>query len=241
MCKMPVQKILVKLFSIDVRMVCLLFFGLSAKLMAEENVPFVFAEGEIIRADEINENYQSLLGRLVELEGRLAELEQDLGIQGKYLGLGAGSRFKSYQDGAFVDQYVESTIWSDVVIAEDLLLYGLRQNQYAKLLNSNPSSELSLSKETDEDGGSNESSGQGLVQLSLISGTGGIGSVYQGEIFGYDEGEAKVISSMMLKMFRATKDVLVYQVQYSADSTTDLADHGLGYEQGVFIRSNDDS
>ena len=77
MRKVLVQGMLVNLFSINIRMVCLLFFGLSAKLMAEENVPFVFAEGEIIRADEINENYQSLLERLVELEGRLAELEQD--------------------------------------------------------------------------------------------------------------------------------------------------------------------
>ena len=149
MHKTLVQKIFVNLFSINVRMVCLLFLGLSGKLIADENVPFVFAEGEIIRADEINQNYQSLLERLIEVEGRLAELEQDSGIQGKYVGMGAGSRFKSYQDGAFIDELLESHILSEVVITEDLMLYSREEIQYATLLNSNPTNELSLEKETE--------------------------------------------------------------------------------------------
>tara|TARA_B110000503_G_C7086963_1_gene387743 strand:+ start:371 stop:1099 length:729 start_codon:yes stop_codon:yes gene_type:complete len=236
----PALKTLRNLLSINVRMFCLLFFGLSGKLIADENVPFIFAEGEIIRADEINENYQSLLERLIEVEGRLAELEKDSGIQGKYVGMGAGSRFKSYQDGSFIDEYVESTIWSDVVITEDLLLYGLRENQYATLLNSNPANELSLSKEADEDGGNNEIIDGPLAQLSLVAGSGGVGSVYQGEVIGYDDdGEAQGELSISLRFYKASKDILVYQARYLADSALDLADDGLGYEQGVFIRSTD--
>ena len=149
MHKTLVQKIFVNLFSINVRMVCLLFLGLSGKLIADENVPFVFAEGEIIRADEINQNYQSLLERLIEVEGRLAELEQDSGIQGKYVGMGAGSRFKFIQDGAFIHELLESHIWSNVVITEDLILYGLEEIQYATLQNSNSGNQISLEKDTE--------------------------------------------------------------------------------------------
>ena len=236
-----VQKIFVNLFSINVRMVCLLFLGLSGKLVADENVPFVFAEGEIIRADEINQNYQSLLERLIEVEGRLAELAQDSGIQGKYVGMGAGSRFKSYQDGAFIDEYVDSTIWSDVVITEDLLLYGLRQNLYATLLNSNPANELSLSKEADKEGYNEEIVGGHLVELSLVVGSGGVGSVYQGKVNYYDDGAAQVLNNISVRFYKASKDILVYQVQYLADSALELEEDGLGYEQGVLIRSNDDS
>jgi hypothetical protein len=241
MHKTLVQKIFVNLFSINVRMVCLLFLGLSGKLIADENVPFVFAEGEIIRADEINKNYQSLLERLIEVEGRLAELEQDSGIQGKYVGMGAGSRFKSYQDGAFIDEYVDSTIWSDVVITEDLLLYGLRQNLYATLLNSNPANELSLSKEADEEGGNKEIVDGPLVELSLVVGSGGVGSVYQGKVNYYDDGDAQVLNNISVRFYKASKDILVYQVQYLADSALELEEDGLGYEQGVLIRSIDDS
>jgi hypothetical protein len=234
------QKVFVNLFSINVRMVCLLFLGLSGKLIAGENVPFVFAEGEIIRADEINQNYQSLLERLIEVEGRLAELEQDSGIQGKYVGMGAGSRFKSYQDGAFIDEYVDSTIWSDVVITEDLLLYGLRQNLYVTLLNSNPANELSLSKKDDEEGGNKEIVDGPLVELSLVVGSGGVGSVYQGKVNYYDDGDAQVLNNISVRFYKASKDILVYQVQYLADSALELEEDGLGYEQGVLIRSIDD-
>jgi len=218
-------------------MVCLLFLGLSGKLIADENVPFVFAEGEIIRADEINKNYQSLLERLIEVEGRLAELEQDSGIEGKYVGMGAGSRFKSYQDGAFIDEYVDSTIWSDVVITEDLLLYGLRQDLYVTLLNSNPANELSLSKEE----GGNKEIDRPLVELSLVVGSGGVGSVYQGKVNYYDDGDAQVLNNLSVRFYKASKDILVYQVQYLADSALELEEDGLGYEQGVLIRSIDDS
>ena len=242
MRKVLVQKILVKLFSINVRMICLFFFGLSSKLIADENVPFVFAEGEIIRADEINKNYQSLLERLVEVEGRLAGLEQDLGIQGKYVGLGAGSRFKSYQDGAFIDELLESHIFSEVVITEDLILYSREEIQYATLLNSNPANELSLEKETETIDDFNTTEDEYYtLKFSLVVGSGGVGSVYQGELTAYRDGEAEVLTSLSSRLYRASKDILVYQVQYLADSAADLADTGLGYEQGVLIRSNDDS
>tara|TARA_B110000240_G_C13433754_1_gene424909 strand:+ start:94 stop:825 length:732 start_codon:yes stop_codon:yes gene_type:complete len=242
MHKTLVQKIFVNLFSINVRMVCLLFFGLSGKLIADENVPFVFAEGEIIRADEINKNYQSLLERLIELEGRLAGLEQDSGIQGKYVGMGAGSRFKFIQDGAFIHELLESHIWSDVVITEDLILYGLEEIQYATLQNSNPANQLSLEKDTETiDNLNNEAEDESYtIKFSLVLGSGGVGSVYQGEITAFDDGEAEVLTSLSFKLYRASKDILVYQVQYLADSAADLADTGLGYEQGVFIRSTDD-
>ena len=242
MHKTLVQKIFVNLFSINVRMVCLLFLGLSGKLIAGENVPFVFAEGEIIRADEINQNYQSLLERLIEVEGRLAELEQDSGIQGKYVGMGAGSRFKFIQDGAFIHELLESHIWSDVVITEDLILYGLEEIQYATLQNSNPANQLSLEKDTETiDNLNNEAEDESYtIKFSLVAGVGGIGSVYQGEITAFDDGEAEVLTSLSFKLYRASKDILVYQVQYLADSAVDLADTGLGYEQGVFIRSTDD-
>ena len=241
MRKVLVQKILVKLFSINIRMVCLFFFGLSGKLVAEENVPFVFAEGEIIRADEINQNYQSLLERLIEVEGRLAELEQDSGIQGNYVGIGAGSRFKSIQDGAFIHELLESHIWSEIVITEDLILYGLEEIQYATLQNSNPANQLSLEKDTETiDNLNNEADESYTIKFSLVVGSGGVGSVYQGEITALDDGEAEVLTSLSFKLYRASKDILVYQVQYLADSAADLADTGLGYEQGVFIRSTDD-
>ena len=237
------QKVFVNLFSINVRMVCLLFLGLSGKLIADENVPFVFAEGEIIRADEINQNYQSLLERLIEVEGRLAELEQDSGIQGNYVGIGAGSRFKSIQDGAFIHELLESHIWSEIVITEDLILYGLEEIQYATLLNSNPTNELSLEKETETIDGSNTTEdGYYTLKFSLVVGSGGVGSVYQGELTVYRDGdEAEVLTSLSYRLYRASKDILVYQVQYLADSAADLADTGLGYEQGVLIRSIDDS
>ena len=243
MHKTLVQKIFVSLFSINVRMVCLLFLGLSGKLIADENVPFVFAEGEIIRADEINKNYQSLLERLIEVEGRLAELEQDSGIQGKYVGMGAGSRFKSYQDGSFIDELLESHIFSEVVITEDLMLYSREEIQYATLLNSNPTNELSLEKETETIDGSNTTEdGYYTLKFSLVVGSGGVGSVYQGELTAYRDGdEAEVLTSLSYRLYRASKDILVYQVQYLADSAADLADTGLGYEQGVLIRSTDDS
>jgi hypothetical protein len=243
MHKTLVQKIFVNLFSINVRMVCLLFLGLSGKLIAGENVPFVFAEGEIIRADEINQNYQSLLERLIEVEGRLAELEQDSGIQGKYVGMGAGSRFKSYQDGSFIDELLESHIFSEVVITEDLMLYSREEIQYATLLNSNPTNELSLEKETETIDGSNTTEdGYYTLKFSLVVGSGGVGSVYQGELTVYRDGdEAEVLTSLSYRLYRASKDILVYQVQYLADSAADLADTGLGYEQGVLIRSIDDS
>jgi hypothetical protein len=243
MHKTLVQKIFVNLFSINVRMVCLLFLGLSGKLIADENVPFVFAEGEIIRADEINQNYQSLLERLIEVEGRLAELEQDSGIQGKYVGMGAGSRFKSYQDGSFIDELLESHIFSEVVITEDLMLYSREEIQYATLLNSNPTNELSLEKETETIDGSNTTEdGYYTLKFSLVVGSGGVGSVYQGELTVYRDGdEAEVLTSLSYRLYRASKDILVYQVQYLADSAADLADTGLGYEQGVLIRSTDDS
>ena len=243
MHKTLVQKIFVNLFSINVRMVCLLFLGLSGKLIADENVPFVFAEGEIIRADEINQNYQSLLERLIEVEGRLAELEQDSGIQGKYVGMGAGSRFKSYQDGSFIDELLESHILSEVVITEDLMLYSREEIQYATLLNSNPTNELSLEKETETIDGSNTTEdGYYTLKFSLVVGSGGVGSVYQGELTVYRDGdEAEVLTSLSYRLYRASKDILVYQVQYLADSAADLADTGLGYEQGVLIRSTDDS
>lgn len=229
------------LFSINVRMVCLLFLGLSGKLIADENVPFVFAEGEIIRADEINQNYQSLLERLIEVEGRLAELEQDSGIQGNYVGIGAGSRFKSIQDGAFIHELLESHIWSEIVITEDLILYGLEEIQYATLQNSNPANQLSLEKDTETiDNLNNEADESYTIKFSLVVGSGGVGSVYQGEITALDDGEAEVLTSLSFKLYRASKDILVYQVQYLADSAADLADTGLGYEQGVFIRSTDD-
>ena len=241
MRKVLVQKILVKLFSINIRMVCLFFFGLSGKLVAEENVPFVFAEGEIIRADEINQNYQSLLERLIEVEGRLAELEQDSGIQGNYVGIGVGSRFKSIQDGAFIHELLESHIWSEIVITEDLILYGLEEIQYATLQNSNPANQLSLEKDTETiDNLNNEADESYTIKFSLVVGSGGVGSVYQGEITALDDGEAEVLTSLSFKLYRASKDILVYQVQYLADSAADLADTGLGYEQGVFIRSTDD-
>jgi len=229
------------LFSINVRMGCLLFLGLSGKLIADENVPFVFAEGEIIRADEINQNYQSLLERLIEVEGRLAELEQDSGIQGNYVGIGAGSRFKSIQDGAFIHELLESHIWSEIVITEDLILYGLEEIQYATLQNSNPANQLSLEKDTETiDNLNNEADESYTIKFSLVVGSGGVGSVYQGEITALDDGEAEVLTSLSFKLYRASKDILVYQVQYLADSAADLADTGLGYEQGVFIRSTDD-
>lgn len=241
MHKILVQKIFVNLFSINVRMVCLLFLGLSGKLIADENVPFVFAEGEIIRADEINQNYQSLLERLIEVEGRLAELEQDSGIQGNYVGIGAGSRFKSIQDGAFIHELLESHIWSEIVITEDLILYGLEEIQYATLQNSNPANQLSLEKDTETiDNLNNEADESYTIKFSLVVGSGGVGSVYQGEITALDDGEAEVLTSLSFKLYRASKDILVYQVQYLADSAADLADTGLGYEQGVFIRSTDD-
>ena len=241
MHKTLVQKIFVNLFPINVRMVCLLFFGLSGKLIADENVPFVFAEGEIIRADEINQNYQSLLERLIEVEGRLAELEQDSGIQGNYVGIGAGSRFKSIQDGAFIHELLESHIWSEIVITEDLILYGLEEIQYATLQNSNPANQLSLEKDTETiDNLNNEADESYTIKFSLVVGSGGVGSVYQGEITALDDGEAEVLTSLSFKLYRASKDILVYQVQYLADSAADLADTGLGYEQGVFIRSADD-
>jgi len=241
MHKTLVQKIFMNLFSINVRMVCLLFLGLSGKLIADENVPFVFAEGEIIRADEINQNYQSLLERLIEVEGRLAELEQDSGIQGNYVGIGAGSRFKSIQDGAFIHELLESHIWSEIVITEDLILYGLEEIQYATLQNSNPANQLSLGKDTETiDNLNNEADESYTIKFSLVAGSGGIGSVYQGEITALDDGEAEVLTSLSFKLYRASKDILVYQVQYLADSAADLADTGLGYEQGVFIRSTDD-
>lgn len=241
MHKILVQKIFVNLFSINVRMVCLLFLGLSGKLVADENVPFVFAEGEIIRADEINQNYQSLLERLIEVEGRLAELEQDSGIQGNYVGIGAGSRFKSIQDGAFIHELLESHIWSEIVITEDLILYGLEEIQYATLQNSNPANQLSLEKDTETiDNLNNEADESYTIKFSLVVGSGGVGSVYQGEITALDDGEAEVLTSLSFKLYRASKDILVYQVQYLADSAADLADTGLGYEQGVFIRSTDD-
>jgi len=241
MHKTLAQKIFVNLFSINVRMVCLLFFGLSGKLIADENVPFVFAEGEIIRADEINQNYQSLLERLIEVEGRLAELEQDSGIQGNYVGIGAGSRFKSIQDGAFIHELLESHIWSEIVITEDLILYGLEEIQYATLQNSNPANQLSLEKDTETiDNLNNEADESYTIKFSLVVGSGGVGSVYQGEITALDDGEAEVLTSLSFKLYRASKDILVYQVQYLADSAADLADTGLGYEQGVFIRSTDD-
>ena len=241
MHKTLVQKIFVNLFSINVRMVCLLFLGLSGKLVADENVPFVFAEGEIIRADEINQNYQSLLERLIEVEGRLAELEQDSGIQGNYVGIGAGSRFKSIQDGAFIHELLESHIWSEIVITEDLILYCLEEVQYATLQNSNPANQLSLEKDTETiDNLNNEADESYTIKFSLVVGSGGVGSVYQGEITALDDGEAEVLTSLSFKLYRASKDILVYQVQYLADSAADLADTGLGYEQGVFIRSTDD-
>jgi len=242
MHKTLVQKIFMNLFSINVRMVCLLFLGLSGKLIADENVPFVFAEGEIIRADEINQNYQSLLERLIEVEGRLAELEQDSGIQGNYVGIGAGSRFKSIQDGAFIHELLESHIWSEIVITEDLILYGLEEIQYATLQNSNPANQLSLEKDTETiDNLNNEADESYTIKFSLVVGSGGVGSVYQGEITALDDGEAEVLTSLSFnKLYRASKDILVYQVQYLADSAADLADTGLGYEQGVFIRSTDD-
>ncbi|MDA8913140.1 hypothetical protein N9I66_09510 [Pseudomonadales bacterium] len=241
MHKTLAQKIFVNLFSINVRMVCLLFLGLSGKLVADENVPFVFAEGEIIRADEINQNYQSLLERLIEVEGRLAELEQDSGIQGNYVGIGAGSRFKSIQDGAFIHELLESHIWSEIVITEDLILYGLEEIQYATLQNSNPANQLSLEKDTETiDNLNNEADESYTIKFSLVVGSGGVGSVYQGEITALDDGEAEVLTSLSFKLYRASKDILVYQVQYLADSAADLADTGLGYEQGVFIRSTDD-
>jgi len=241
MHKTLAQKIFVNLFSINVRMVCLLFLGLSGKLIADENVPFVFAEGEIIRADEINQNYQSLLERLIEVEGRLAELEQDSGIQGNYVGIGAGSRFKSIQDGAFIHELLESHIWSEIVITEDLILYGLEEIQYATLQNSNPANQLSLEKDTETiDNLNNEADESYTIKFSLVVGSGGVGSVYQGEITALDDGEAEVLTSLSFKLYRASKDILVYQVQYLADSAADLADTGLGYEQGVFIRSTDD-
>ena len=241
MHKTLAQKIFVNLFSINVRMVCLLFLGLSGKLVADENVPFVFAEGEIIRADEINQNYQSLLERLIEVEGRLAELEQDSGIQGYYVGIGAGSRFKSIQDGAFIHELLESHIWSEIVITEDLILYGLEEIQYATLQNSNPANQLSLEKDTETiDNLNNEADESYTIKFSLVVGSGGVGSVYQGEITALDDGEAEVLTSLSFKLYRASKDILVYQVQYLADSAADLADTGLGYEQGVFIRSTDD-
>ena len=237
------QKVFVNLFSINVRMVCLLFLGLSGKLIADENVPFVFAEGEIIRADEINQNYQSLLERLIEVEGRLAELEQDSGIQGKYVGMGAGSRFKSYQDGSFIDELLESHIFSEVVITEDLMLYSREEIQYATLLNSNPTNELSLEKETETIDDFNTTEEEDFtLKFSLVVGSGGVGSVYQGELTVYRDGdEAEVLTSLSYRLYRASKDILVYQVQYLADSAADLADTGLGYEQGVLIRSTDDS
>ena len=242
MHKTLVQKIFVSLFSINVRMVCLLFLGLSGKLIADENVPFVFAEGEIIRADEINKNNQSLLDRLIEVEGRLAELEQDSGIQGKYVGMGAGSRFKSYQDGAFIDEYLESHIFSEVVITEDLMLYSREEIQYATLLNSNSANELSLEKETETIDDSNTTEDEYYtLKLSLVVGSGGVGSVYQGELTAYRDGETEVLTSLSPRFYRASKDILVYQIQYLADSAADLADIGLGYEQGVLIRSTDDS
>jgi hypothetical protein len=241
MHKTLAQKIFVNLFSINVRMVCLLFLGLSGKLVADENVPFVFAEGQIIRADEINQNYQSLLERLIEVEGRLAELEQDSGIQGNYVGIGAGSRFKSIQDGAFIHELLESHIWSEIVITEDLILYGLEEIQYATLQNSNPANQLSLEKDTETiDNLNNEADESYTIKFSLVVGSGGVGSVYQGEITALDDGEAEVLTSLSFKLYRASKDILVYQVQYLADSAADLADTGLGYEQGVFIRSTDD-
>jgi len=241
MHKTLVQKIFLNLFSINVRMGCLLFLGLSGKLIADENVPFVFAEGEIIRADEINQNYQSLLERLIEVEGRLAELEQDSGIQGNYVGIGAGSRFKSIQDGAFIHELLESHIWSEIVITEDLILYGLEEIQYATLQNSNPANQLSLEKDTETiDNLNNEADESYTIKFSLVVGSGGVGSVYQGKITALDDGEAEVLTSLSLKLYRASKDILVYQVQYLADSAADLADTGLGYEQGVFIRSTDD-
>jgi len=241
MHKTLVQKIFLNLFSINVRMGCLLFLGLSGKLIADENVPFVFAEGEIIRADEINQNYQSLLERLIEVEGRLAELEQDSGIQGNYVGIGAGSRFKSIQDGAFIHELLESHIWSEIVITEDLILYGLEEIQYATLQNSNPANQLSLEKDTETiDNLNNEADESYTIKFSLVVGSGGVGSVYQGEITALDDGEAEVLTSLSFKLYRASKDILVYQVQYLADSAADLADTGLGYEQGVFIRSTDD-
>ena len=241
MHKTLVQKIFLNLFSINVRMGCLLFLGLSGKLVADENVPFVFAEGQIIRADEINQNYQSLLERLIEVEGRLAELEQDSGIQGNYVGIGAGSRFKSIQDGAFIHELLESHIWSEIVITEDLILYGLEEIQYATLQNSNPANQLSLEKDTETiDNLNNEADESYTIKFSLVVGSGGVGSVYQGEITALDDGEAEVLTSLSFKLYRASKDILVYQVQYLADSAADLADTGLGYEQGVFIRSTDD-
>ena len=241
MHKTLVQKIFLNLFSINVRMGCLLFLGLSGKLIADENVPFVFAEGEIIRADEINQNYQSLLERLIEVEGRLAELEQDSGIKGNYVGIGAGTRFKSIQDGAFIHELVQSHIWSEIVITEDLILYGLEEIQYATLQNSNPANQLSLEKDTETiDNLNNEADESYTIKFSLVVGSGGVGSVYQGEITALDDGEAEVLTSLSFKLYRASKDILVYQVQYLADSAADLADTGLGYEQGVFIRSTDD-
>ena len=40
--------------------------------------------------------------------------------------------------------------------------------------------------------------------------------------------------------YKASKDILVYQVQYLADSALEFEEDGLGYEQGVLIRSTDD-
>ena len=79
------------------------------------------------------------------------------------------------------------------------------------------------------------------IKFSLVVGSGGVGSVYQGEITALDDGEAEVLTSLSFKLYRASKDILVYQVQYLADSALELEEDGLGYEQGVLIRSNDDS
>ena len=51
MHKTLVQKIFMNLFSINVRMVCLLLLGLSGKLIADENVPFVFSNSNNNDAD----------------------------------------------------------------------------------------------------------------------------------------------------------------------------------------------
>jgi hypothetical protein len=120
------------------------------------------------------------------------------------------------------------------------LLYGLRENLYATLLNSNPANELSLSKEANDDGGNNEIIDGPLVELSLVGGSGGVGSVYQGEVIDYEDGDAQVINNISVRFYKASKDILVYQVRYFPDSALELEEDGLGYEQGVLIRSTDD-
>jgi hypothetical protein len=222
---------------------CLVFLTLlplgGAEALCDQTVSFVFGEGEIIRAEEINQNNQQLLDRIIALEEELAKHSQDEGIAGSYRGIGSGSRFKSYESGASIETVFETTNWSEVTIDNELALFGLRSNSYSILWHESPGVRLESDQDSEGDGGSGLAVNRPLAQLSLVQGTGGVGSLFSGEIYDYQDGQSatgEVLDSMTLLFYRVSEDVLIYQVSYKAENESDLADHGLGYEDGILVR-----